>query len=291
MLAPALAIVVIVALPRMARGELAYGVTSGGSLIGFDTAAPGNILSGVAITGLQQNEVLQGIDVRPATGELFALGSFSRLYKVDRATGVAVMVGTGAFSPALNGSSFGFDFNPTIDRIRVVSDANQNLVLNPISGGATVATSLFFASGDANQTADPNVLHSAYSNNFSGATTSQLYGIDTGLDILVTQANSVGTLGTVGPIGTDVTDVGGFDISGDTGAAFLAVKDAAAAKTMLWSINLASGAGSFIGEVGGGSTLTALTILPAAVAVPEPGSIAVVGLPALMLITRRRRAR
>jgi hypothetical protein len=57
---------------------------------------------------------------------------------------------SGQFS--LNGSSFGFDFNPTVDRIRVQSDADQNLRLNPATGAlAATDTTLSFAVGDTNQ--------------------------------------------------------------------------------------------------------------------------------------------
>ena len=35
----------------------------------------------------------------------------------------ASAVGAGPFTPALAGESFGLDFNPTADRIRLVSDA------------------------------------------------------------------------------------------------------------------------------------------------------------------------
>ena len=42
---------------------------------------------------------------------------------------VATVVGAGFTNP-LDGTSFGFDFNPQIDRIRIVSDANQNFVAN-----------------------------------------------------------------------------------------------------------------------------------------------------------------
>jgi hypothetical protein len=41
------------------------------------------------------------------------------------AIAVATQVGSGTFLVPLQGSSFGFDFNPTVDRIRIVSDANQ----------------------------------------------------------------------------------------------------------------------------------------------------------------------
>ncbi|MEL7483578.1 MAG: DUF4394 domain-containing protein, partial [Planctomycetota bacterium] len=199
--------------------ELIYAVTDNQTLVTWNSDAPNNVLSGLAISGLQSNEQVRGIDFRPATGELFAVGSFSNLYTIDVSTGAAAQVGS-MFSPGLNGSAFGFDFNPTIDRIRNVSNANQNLVLNPNTGTSTLVTNLFYGPGDVNEGTDPNVAASAYTNNFNGATSTQLYGIDTGLDILVTQANSAGTLGTVGALGIDMNDTAAFDISGATGIAY-----------------------------------------------------------------------
>ena len=46
----------------------------------------------------RRDEALLGIDMRPATGELYGLGSTSRLYRVDPDTGVATAVGTGPFA-------------------------------------------------------------------------------------------------------------------------------------------------------------------------------------------------
>ncbi len=261
--------------------DVVYGVTQNQTLVTFDANNPGMIDSGVAISGLQSNETIQGIDFRPATGELFALGSFSRLYRIDTATGMATQVGS-PFGTTLNGSSFGFDFNPTIDRIRVVSDADQNLVLNPDTGGATLVTSLFYPAGDPNFGVDPNVVGSAYTNSFAGATTTQLYGVDTGLDILVTQANSAGTLGTVGSLGVDVSDVVGFDISGATGIAYLAVRDNNLSRTTFWRVNLNTGAATSIGEVGGGALITAMAVTPA------PSAVAALALGGLFSSRRRR---
>ena len=52
-----------------------------------------------AITGLQGGEIILGIDFRPLTKQLYALGSTSRLYTLDTRTAVATQVGTaGAFT-------------------------------------------------------------------------------------------------------------------------------------------------------------------------------------------------
>lgn len=272
----------LVLLAGATHAELVYGVTLQQTLVSWDSASPTTLLSGVAISGLQSNEVIHGIDMRPNTGEMFALGSMNRLYKIDRMTGVATQVGP-AFSTPLNGSSFGFDFNPTVDRIRVVSDVDQNLRLNPDTGAVIVDTPLAYKSGDPNFGKNANVVHAAYTNSFKGATTTTLYVLDTGLDILAIQnpANS-GQLMTVGSVGADLTDLGGFDISGMTGLAYAVVRDNLLARSTFWRIDLATGQGTMIGEIGGGAIITAMTV------VPTPGTLAMAGLMCLAATRRRR---
>jgi len=270
------------AAPSMALAGNVFGITEDQTLVSWDASTPGTIDSGFAINGLQQNEILRGIDFRPATGELYGLGSFNNLYTLDISSGAATMVGGGSFTPGLNGSSFGFDFNPTIDRIRVVSDADQNLVLNPNDGTSTAVTSLFYAPGDANEGQNPNVVASAYTNSFAGSTSTQLYGIDTGLDVLVTQANSAGTLETVGSLGVDLTDVIGFDIDGSTNTAYATVRNADASLSTFWTIDLSTGAATQIGEIGGGALITSMAIIP------TPGSASLLAGAALLAMRRRR---
>lgn len=272
----------LVAAAPVAMAEVVFGVTQQSRLVSWDSAAPGALLTGMSISGLQQNEQILGIDLRPATGEIYALGSFNRLYTINRMTAVATQVG-GVFSSPLNGSNFGFDFNPTIDRIRVVSNTNNNYVLNPSTGALqAVATNVFYAAGDPNFGQDPNIVHSAYNNNFVGATTSQLFGLDTGLDVLVRQANNAGTLNTVGSVGADLTELGGFDISA-SGTAFAVVRDNVQIRSTFWNINLTTGAGSMIGEIGGGEIIVAMTV------VPSPATAGLLGVASLLTARRRRR--
>jgi len=280
---------IVVAVQSNARAELIYGIAeSGGSanLITWDSATPGILESGTFISGLQSNESVLGIDFRPQTGQLYALGSTSRLYTMDPSTGVATEVGSGPFSPALNGFNFGFDFNPVIDKIRVVSGVDKNTVLDPVTGGATGVTDLFYGAGDANEGVDANVVDSAYTNAVPNAPSTQLYGLDTGLDILVTQANSAGTLATVGSLGLDFTAVGGFDISGSTGTAYAALTLANSSKSTFWSIDLATGNATGLGQIDGGLVVTAMAIEP----VPEPTTAIMLasGLVGMGLIGRRR---
>ena len=272
----------ITALVGTAHAGQAFGVTQDQTLISWNTATPNILQSGVAISGLASNEQIRGIDFRPADGGLYALGSFNNLYRLDTTSGSASLVGSGGFMPALNGSSFGFDFNPVIDRIRTVSDADQNLVLNPNDGTSTGVTDLFYAAGDINAGMNPNIVGSAYTNSVANAAFTQLYGIDAGLDVLVRQANSAGTLETVGSLGVDVTDILGFDISGVSGVAFATVQNDDLGSSSFWTIDLNTGEASFIGEIAGGSLVSSFAVIPA------PAGAGVLALGGVAVARRRR---
>jgi hypothetical protein len=247
--------------------------SSGQTLISFDWATPQTLLSGAAISGLQPNESIKGIDFRPSTNQLFALGSTSRLYTLNLSTGAATQVGAGPFAIPLDGSNFGFDFNPVIDRIRVVSNTGRNYVVNPNDGTAVAATDLAYGVGDFHFGKGPNVSFSAYTNNVNPApATTQLYGIDTALDNLVTQANSAGTLATVGSINLNAGAVGGFDIAGNVHAyAVLLPSDSSVSR--LYRINLAIGLAQPIGQIDGGVVVSSMSILWDG-SIPEPASLA-----------------
>ena len=126
-----------------ASGEL-YGLTDDNRLIGFTTADAGEIESSVKVSGLPAGASLIGIDVRPLDGKLYTVakvGTTGRLYtlapETGRATFVATLVAAGATTPiALQGTQFGFDFNPAADALRIVSDTGQNLRALPSSRAA-----------------------------------------------------------------------------------------------------------------------------------------------------------
>ena len=219
----------------------------GQGLYVFDSANPW-YGSSFYLSGIGAGEKLLAIDARPANGQVYALSSGSSIYTINLGTGVASKVGTG-FTTLLTGTHYGFDFNPTIDRIRIVGNNGQNIVANPTNGLANVASTVpvFYGAGDPNNGATPNVVHHAYDNNFNGALTSQLRAIDVDLNILVTQANNAGTLGTVGPLGFDATRNGGFDVDA-AGVAWYANADGLTSSS-LYTINLATGAGTLVGQL------------------------------------------
>jgi hypothetical protein len=279
-------------LAQQARAEIIAGTTFQNFLVTWDSSNPNAILSGVALQGLQPNETLVGLDVRPTgtasnpTGTMYGVGSFGHLYTINQTTGQATMVNSTTFTPALNGSQFGVDWNPNSDQLRIVSNAKQNLSVSP-TGVVTAQTNIAPQASDEGANSAPNIVHIAYNNNTAGASTTTLFGIDTGRDRLVTFANpSNGQFTTIGALNFDATELGGFDISGATGTAYATFTNANQSRTTFGSVNLATGAFTPIGEVGGGNILTGMTILPSTV--PAPASLALLGLG--MVAIRRRRA-
>ena len=250
------------ALSVTSRAETVVALTSGRRLLFFDSATPTTITKTITVTTVG-SEALVAIDFRPATSDLFALGASGRLYILNLTT-LAASVPPATPTP-LSGTRFGFDFNPTVDRIRVTSDADQNIRLNPNDGSLTATdTALAFAAGDAHAGANPNIVASAYTNNFVGAVATVLYDIDSNLDILVNQdpANA-GALHTVGALGLDTTDNAGFDISQGTGAAYASLT--VGATTGLYQINLATGTATLIGTIGNTTSLAGETVIDIAV--------------------------
>jgi hypothetical protein len=261
------------------------------ALVRFDTDTPGTIASTTRVTGLVGGDVLVGIDVRPATGELFGLGSGSRLYRIDIGTGAATQIGP-AFPTALSGTAFGFDFNPTVDRIRVTSNTGQNLRINPnapATGFVTVDTPLAFFAGDASTPPDenagtaPTVVGVAYTNNLppptpapTPAPVTTLYGINIGTDQLVMiggpdgepPSPNGGTVFTVpgGFLGFNPTGATSFDVapSADPFAPAFATNVGTTGATTLYAINLTTGAATAVGTVGTGLSLAGFSVLPPA---------------------------
>jgi len=278
--------------------EVFAGAAPKGRLVLFSSDDPSDVAV-VKVKGLQRGEEILGLDTRPATGQLYALGSSSRIYTIDYVAGTATAVGPGPFTPALNGTRFGFDFNPTVDRIRIVSDAGQNLRAHPDTGAiAAIDGDLNYATNDVAAGVKPMVVAAAYVNNDTNpATGTVLFDIDAALDTLVMQnpPNS-GTLVTVGPLGLDAVGldnayVGGFDVAASDGTAYATIgvkkghhgrhqgwnddddndNDAErgdrgrhwtkSRRAGLYTINLTTGQATFVGKIGGPTPLTSLATL------------------------------
>jgi hypothetical protein len=221
----------------------------GAQLVRFTSAAPGTATT-VAITGVVAGDTLAGVDFRPQTGQLYALGvndaaNSATLYLVDPQTAVASAVGAAgqvafvdmAGNPVdLPAASigYGFDFNPTVDRVRVTTNTGLNFRVNP-NNGAPV-------DGNLNNAAAPpagintdglinglpvdstGVAGAAYTNSYGqplGVGFTTQYALDSVSDLLFAQVppNSGTLVGgvplTVNGLKIDFTAVNGFDIPSD----------------------------------------------------------------------------
>lgn len=265
----------------------AYGLTTDAQgaqqLVRFSTGAPGTVVT-LGATGA----ALTGIDFRPLDNALYGYDG-NLLYTVNVTTGVATVL----YDVANASGNVGFDFNPTVDRIRVVDASGTNYRLNQLTGATTVDGAYAFAAGDPNAGRMPSFTAVAYTNSDTDpATGTTLYGIDATLGQLVRIAspnggdvNTVGSLG-IGAFGA----IAGFDIAtvGATNTAFLTVMSAGAASvSQLYTVDLTTGAATLVGNVNAPRGIAGLAVST----VPEPGTWALLGtgLLAVGLVALRRR--
>ena len=248
-----------------------YGVNTDNRLIRFDSNEPGTLTLNVAITGVQPGEQVVGIDFRPSNRLLYALGGNGRLYRLNPATGAATFVAALTADPAdasspfagLVGSEFGFDFNPATDRIRLVSDAEQNLRINPNNGTVITDGPLAFAGGDENDGDDPTVTAIGHHNNFPDTSTTNLYGIDATNNLVVLQdLPNDGTLTTTSTtFFQDIEEVNGLDFPPGSNSGFGAVTLAGETTSTLFSIPPGFCCpSSFFPNIGGGARVRGITV-------------------------------
>lgn len=250
-----------------AHAEFVYAIDSRAVLATYDTDRPSAVQSMVIVRGLQPGEQIIGLDFRPANKRLYGLGSYSRLYVIDPVTGYATQIGDGPLTTPLDGSRFGFAFNPTVDRIRLTSDTGQNMRLHPDTGAvAAVDARLNYPDGKK-----PAVVASAYTNSTAGATTTMLYNFDLNQKALVTQnPPNDGTLSVAIeiPASADFSDATAFNISAATGKGYLATREFSAARTQLYEVDLTAKTVTLVGTLGTLDQITAMTLAPAGTLTP-----------------------
>lgn len=281
--------ITLLAVPGVARAEIIYATTTGGRLISFDSATPGTIQTNVAISGVAGT--LVGIDFRPALpGRLYGLGNsggVGTVYTIDRMTGAAAPLYT--LTSNLNGSSFGVDFNPVPDALRIVSNASQNLRI------AGFPTNTFVTNTDGNLNMGgglvQGIVAAAYTNSFFGTPTTTLYDIQAGAQarLFIQNPPNDGTLNLVGNLGLGTNEMVGFDISFEN-QAFASLNGG----QNFGTIDLDTGAFNQLGTVGGGfaGQITGISIDNSGV--PEPASLTLLGLGTAGLLGyswRRRQTR
>lgn len=206
------------------------------------------------------NGKVLGIDVRPADGMLYAVGSDGGVYTVDLMTGKATMKSKLETTLA-PGSWATVDFNPVADRLRLMSHDGTNLRVNVDDGKITKDGNHKFADADMHKGETPKVVAGAYSNSFKGSKETALYNIDATIGALVKQVPpNDGVLNAVGKLGFKA-DTYAFDIWSDGAGkneAWLMAGDT------LYSVDLANGKATMAAKISGAKgPVRDIAILPA----------------------------
>jgi hypothetical protein len=236
------------AAPAVAADKL-WVINQSNTLHSFSSDAPGTLSEPLNVTGVF-GPALQGIDFRPATGELYGMGGDQKLYRIDLDTGAATAIGLSGLSFGL---ASGMDFNPVSDRIRIVDQAEENARINPNNGARADSPQ-----NDTNLTPAGELTHVAYDRNVAptapGAKTTA-FGADVGTDTLMLiggvdgdPSPNLGAVTVRGPLGVNLPSTnGGLDIAA-AGTAYLTA--AAPSFAALFTVNLATGAATLVGSIG-----------------------------------------
>lgn len=270
-----------------------FGLVGNDRIVTFDAANPGAITSNFAIAGLGAGEVLTGIDIRPLDGLIYTVSTSGNVYRLTRDTAgyAAALTGVVTTFPfpgapvPITGGNFGIDFAP-FDRIRLVSDLDQNLRINPLNGGAAIDGLI----GDGAGGRPYDLIGVAFTNGtgagsifyaIDGASSSLRRSLGPGAGFANTNLSGA----TFDPLGIGLTSQSrvGFDIlfSGGVNRAFLSADDS------FYDVDLDTGRASLIGGIG------IANIRGITTAVPEPSTwlTMILGFGAIGTALRRRRKR
>lgn len=253
-----------------------YAVDESDALIRFSSTAPGTTLSSVAISGLSGSSVL-AMDYRVKDGRIYALTDDYRLFTINKTTGVATLFDT----LALTGSNFAFDFNPTNNNLRIVSNDNSNYVRNFTTNTLVPGPAVAYGPGPLSG-ANPDIIGAAYINNDKNPMTgTRLFVIDSRNDVLATQNAMTGVLTRVGALGVNLGARTSFDIvtTGTNNLGYVQSAD------RFYAINLGTGALSQVGK-----TDRALFALTADVPEPASWAMMIAGFGLVGAASRRNRA-
>jgi len=182
-----------------------FALSNKNELVRYKAGPPARLISSIQIVGLSNGEHMMAIDFRPSNGLLYGVTDMSMIYIIDPGSGMIKPMSQIPFEPAIKGSTVGFDFDPIVDQIRLVSDLDQNLRLDPDLGTViSVDNDLIPFEGAINAI--------AYSRLNNASRTYPLYDIDVATGNLFKQEPNSGKLNYVGSLGLAMKGEGGFDI-------------------------------------------------------------------------------
>ncbi|MFC5216929.1 DUF4394 domain-containing protein [Streptomyces coerulescens] len=217
------------ALPQAAGNRLvAVGLTADQRLVRFRVERPGVVLPLGGVSGLKGDSRLVGIDYRVQNNKLYGVGDKGGVYTIREIGAKATKVSQ--LSVALQGRSFGVDFNPAANRLRVISDTGQNLRHNIDDPAGAPAAGTTAVDGTLTNPPVPpattgatatGVTGAAYTNNdLDPATATTLFDLDTVQDqVSVQSPANAGNLAPTGKTGADLPSDAGFDIYSSPSAA------------------------------------------------------------------------
>lgn len=230
------------------------GLTTDQRLVAFTAKKPDRERNLGRITGLQApDSALVGIDFRVQDDMLYGVADGGGIYTLNATTGAATKVSQ--LTVALSGTTFGVDFNPAANALRIVSDNGQNL-RHPFAGVAAGQTQTDGMLNYGGATAS-GITGSAYVNNDADANTgTTLFAIDASLDQVALQSPpNAGTLVATGKLTVDTGSAVGFDIysdvrDGTAGGNVAFASLSVAGKTGLYEVNLLTGKATLKGTIG-----------------------------------------
>ena len=258
-------------------GQTIYAIDADNNLLRFGANRPGQVTHRMPVTGLAPGERVVGIDFRPSdlnadavrdVGKLYGISSTGSVYLIDPTTGAAAnwfpLTDAAGATVSLNGTQFGIGFNPTVDRLRIHGDAEQNAAVNVDNGVTAVNAALAYAADDQNFGSDPRIVGTGYTNNDNDpATGTELFAIDAARDALVRLALPAdGQLRTIGGLGVDADGPVGFDIAGSGNTAYAALTAAPSGRSRLYRIDLSTGAATLVGNISGSAAVVGLAVAP-----------------------------
>ncbi len=188
------------------------GLTNDQRLICFNEFRPGEARDIGFISGFSGDARLIGIDVRVQDNKLYGVGNAGGIYTLDTRSATALKVGQ--LTIGLQGNSFGVDFNPAANALRIVSDTGQNLRV-PFATGSAGATVM-----DGTLTYPPattpatGIAGAGYTNNdLDASTATTLYDVDSMMDQIAIQSPAnAGSLAPTGKLTVDTNAQVGFDV-------------------------------------------------------------------------------
>jgi len=187
----------LTAAPPQGRAMDLAALNNRNELLLFSDLAPGRART-LPLQGVEGK--LLGIDLRPANGQLYGLGTGGRLYTIDTTSGAAKP--GPVLSVALEAvDHLVVDFNPQADRMRVIGSTGQSLRVNVDTGQAIVDGRLAYHASDRSAGRTPLVLAGAYINSYAGAASTQLFDFDSRNGAYVVQdPPNDGILRTIAPV-------------------------------------------------------------------------------------------